>query len=66
MMQLTMIVDQTPIIAESNRAIMQEEDEFYGMIHQARDEFLGKHEFQDSTCNGPGNWTMKAFSCFAT
>ena len=25
---------------------MQEEDEFYGMIHQARDEFLGKHEFQ--------------------
>ena len=28
---------------------MQEEDEFYGMIHQARDEFLGKHEFQDST-----------------
>ena len=39
MMQLTMIVDQTPIIAESNRAIMQEEDEFYGMIHQARDQF---------------------------
>ena len=41
--------DQTPITVESNRAIMQEEDEFYGMINQARDEFLGKHEFQDST-----------------
>jgi hypothetical protein len=26
---------------------MQEEEEFYGMIHQARTEFLGKNEFQD-------------------
>ena len=43
MMQPTMIADQIPITAEPNRAIMQEEDEFYGMIHQARDEFLGKH-----------------------
>ena len=49
MMQPTMIVDQIPITAEPNRAIMQEEDEFYGMIQQARDEFLGKHEFQDQT-----------------
>ena len=49
MMQLTMIVDQTPITVELNRAIMQEEYEFYGMIHQARDEFLDKHEFQDQS-----------------
>jgi hypothetical protein len=26
---------------------MQEKEEFYGMIHQARTEFLGKNEFQD-------------------
>ncbi len=48
-MQPTMIVDQIPITAESNWVTMQEEDEFYGMIHQARDEFLDKHEFQDQS-----------------
>jgi hypothetical protein len=41
------IADQILTTAEKSRVIMQEKEEFYGMIHQARTEFLGKNEFQD-------------------